>query len=64
MEKLKAAILDDNKEQVQLNQQMLECAGLVTVATACLSAEAFLTAVQVSQPDSAELHSVPLPICN
>jgi DNA-binding LytR/AlgR family response regulator len=48
---LKAALLDDNKEQLLKNQQYLEKAGLVTVVTACASAEVFLTEVKQSQPE-------------
>jgi CheY-like chemotaxis protein len=51
MSKLKAALLDDNKEQLTLNQQMLERLGLVSVVTACKSSEAFLEDVQTSQPE-------------
>lgn len=51
MTPLKAALLDDNKEQLLKNQQFLEKAGLVTVVTACVSAEAFLQEVKQSRPD-------------
>lgn len=51
MVKIKAALLDDNKEQLLLNQQMLESTGLVTVVSASPSAEVFLAAVKISQPD-------------
>ncbi len=51
MHTLKAALLDDNPEQLQKNQQFLENAGWVTVVTACVSAEAFLQEVKQSQPD-------------
>ena len=33
MSKFKAALLDDNKEQLQLNQQMLESIGRVAVVS-------------------------------
>lgn len=49
--KLKAALLDDNKEQLQLNQQILENYGLVTVVSSCISSESFLTEVKNSQPE-------------
>lgn len=48
---LKAALLDDNKEQLLKNKQFLEKAGLVDVVTACVSAEAFLQEVKQSQPE-------------
>ena len=48
---LKAALLDDNKEQLLKNQQFLEKAGLFTVVTASVSAEAFLQEVKLSRPD-------------
>lgn len=51
MHLVKAALLDDNKEQLQLNQDMLEKHGLVTVVSACTTAKSFLSAVQDSQPD-------------
>ncbi|MGV9005026.1 response regulator [Flavobacterium sp.] len=51
MSKLKAALLDDNKEQLLVNQQLLENYGLVTVVSACTSSEAFLAEVKISQPD-------------
>lgn len=35
MSKIKAALLDDNKEQLLLNQQLLESFGLVTVVASC-----------------------------
>lgn len=51
MNKLKAALLDDNPEQLQKNQFFLEQAGLVHVVTACVSAAAFLKEVKQSQPE-------------
>lgn len=51
MNKLKAALLDDNKEQLIKNQEYLERNGLVTVVTACTSAEAFTKEVKQSQPE-------------
>ena len=51
MVNIKAALLDDNKEQLLLNQQILESTGLITVVSASASAESFLTAVKISQPD-------------
>lgn len=51
MTPLKAALLDDNKEQLVKNQQLLEAMGLVKVVTACVRAEAFLQEVKASQPD-------------
>lgn len=51
MSKLKAALLDDNKEQLQLNQQMLESFGMVTVVASCTSAKAFLEDLKTTQPE-------------
>lgn len=51
MSKLKAALLDDNKEQLQLNQQMLESHGLVSVVSSCSSSQSFLSEVKNSQPE-------------
>jgi DNA-binding LytR/AlgR family response regulator len=51
MTKLKAALLDDNKEQLQKNQQFLEASGCVQVVTACTSAESFLKEVKTALPD-------------
>lgn len=51
MSKLKAALLDDNKEQLLLNQQMLESNGLVSVVSSCTSAKAFLEDVKTTQPE-------------
>lgn len=48
---LKAALLDDNKEQLLKNQQLLEASGLVRVVVACVSAEAFLKEVKTAQPE-------------
>ncbi|MBC7407212.1 MAG: response regulator [Arcicella sp.] len=51
MSKLRAALLDDNKEQLLLNQQILENYGLVTVVSSCTSSESFLAEVKNSQPE-------------
>lgn len=51
MHSIKAALLDDNKEQLQKNQQFLEASGLVQVVTACTSAEKFLQEVKITLPD-------------
>jgi len=51
MSKFKAAVLDDNKEQLQLNQQMLESIGRVEVVSSCASAKRFLEDVKTSQPE-------------
>jgi len=51
MSKPNAALLDDNKEQLLQNQQMLEKEGLVTVVAACTSAKSFLEALKQSKPD-------------
>jgi DNA-binding LytR/AlgR family response regulator len=51
MQTIKAALLDDNKEQLQKNQQLLEASGLVQVVTACTDAESFLNEVKTALPD-------------
>ncbi|EPE9901119.1 Two-component system response regulatory protein, LytTR family [Flavobacterium psychrophilum] len=51
MSKLKAALLDDNKEQLQLNQQMLENYSLVSVVSSCASSKTFLEEVKLSRPE-------------
>lgn len=51
MSKFKAALLDDNKEQLQLNQQMLESIGRVAVVSSFASAKTFLEDVKTSQPE-------------
>ena len=51
MSKQKAALLDDNKEQLQLNQQMLEKFGIISVVSSCTSAKTFLQDVKTSQPE-------------
>ena len=51
MSKFKAALLDDNKEQLLLNQQMLESLGMVAVISSCTSAKAFLEDVKNTQPE-------------
>ncbi len=48
---LKAALLDDNKEQLQINQQLLKQLGNVEVVLACSSSEAFLKEVKNAQPE-------------
>lgn len=51
MQTIKAALLDDNKEQLHKNQQLLEASGLLRVVTACTSAESFLKEVKTALPD-------------
>lgn len=51
MSKPNAALLDDNKEQLLKNQQMLEKEGLVTVMSACTSAQSFLEDIKHSNPE-------------
>lgn len=51
MSKPNAALLDDNKEQLLKNQQMLEKEGLVTVVSACISAQSFLEHIKHSNPE-------------
>lgn len=51
MSKLKAALLDDNKEQLQKNQQMLEKSGLVNVVSTCTSAQSFLEDIKHTDPE-------------
>lgn len=51
MSKFKVALLDDNKEQLLLNQQMLESFGLVTVVATCTSAKTFLDDIKTAQPE-------------
>ena len=51
MSKLKAALLDDNKEQLLAKQQLLENYGFGTLISAYTSSEAFLAEVKISQQD-------------
>lgn len=51
MSKLKAALLDDNKEQLCKNQLMLESTGLIDVVLACTSAKKFLEEAKFMNPD-------------
>jgi len=51
MHKLKAALLDDNKEHLQRLKQLLEQSDLVSVVTDCFSAETFMQQIKVSQPE-------------
>lgn len=51
MTPLKAALLDDNPEQLHSNQQYLTQSGLVTVVTACVSAKDFINEVKLSTPE-------------
>lgn len=51
MTKLQVALLDDNKEQLLKNQQMLEQSGWVTVTTACTSSKEFLNEIKKAQPE-------------
>jgi CheY-like chemotaxis protein len=51
MSKLKAALLDDNKEQLLLNQQMLESFGNVAVVSTCTSSKTFLEDIKTAQPE-------------
>lgn len=48
---LKVALLDDNKEQVQLNKEYLEKLGNVTVVAACYESQSFLKEVKITKPD-------------
>ena len=51
MHKLKAALLDDNKEQLLKQKQLLEQSGMVSVVTDCFSAETFMQQIKVSKPE-------------
>lgn len=51
MNLLKAALLDDNVEQLQINKAYLEQLGVVNVVTTCLEAKSFLNEVAESKPD-------------
>lgn len=51
MHHLKAALLDDNKEQLQKNQQLLAELGVVNVVLASPSSETFLKEVKSAQPE-------------
>lgn len=51
MSKSNAALLDDNKEQLLQNQQMLEKEDLVTVVSACTSAQSFLEEIKHTNPE-------------
>lgn len=51
MHLLKTALLDDNKEQLQKNQQLLNQLGSVTVVLACSSSEAFLKEAKSVRPE-------------
>lgn len=51
MNLFKVALLDDNKEQVQLNKEYLEKLGNVAVVTACFESKSFLKEVKISKPD-------------
>jgi len=51
MHLVKAALLDDNKEQLQKNRQLLDQLGVVEVVLACSSSEAFLKEVRSAQPE-------------
>lgn len=51
MTPLKAALLDDNQEQLHLNQRYLEQTGLIQVVTACVSAQAFMQEVKQTCPE-------------
>ena len=46
MTKLTAALLDDNKEQLQKNQHLLEQLGLVNVVLAKTTSESFLKEIK------------------
>lgn len=47
----KAALLDDNLEQLQINKAYLEQLGVVNVVTTCIEAKSFLKEVAESKPD-------------
>ena len=51
MTKLNAALLDDNKEQLQKNQHLLEQLGLVSVVLAKTTSESFLKEIKSVQPE-------------
>ena len=51
MHKLKAALRDDNKEQLLKHKQLLEQSGMVSVVTDCFSAETFMQQTKVSKPE-------------
>jgi len=51
MHTVKAALLDDNKEQLFKNQHLLEQSGWATIVTACTSSEEFLKEIKKAQPD-------------
>ncbi|SFB22418.1 two component transcriptional regulator, LytTR family [Flavobacterium swingsii] len=47
----KVGLLDDNKEQLLINQNILESTGLATIVSACTKAEVFLKDVVNTQPE-------------
>jgi DNA-binding LytR/AlgR family response regulator len=51
MTKINAALLDDNKEQLVLNQNMLENNDLTTVVLSCTKAEIFINEIEMIKPD-------------
>lgn len=51
MNLLRAALLDDNKEQLKKNQQLLEASGLVSVVLSSSTSESFLIEVKKAQPE-------------
>ncbi|MBQ0909757.1 response regulator [Flavobacterium sp. F-328] len=51
MSKFKAALLDDNKEQLKLNQLVLESISSFEVVASCSSAKVFLKEIKISQPE-------------
>lgn len=51
MMNFKVALLDDNKEQVELNKQYLEQLGNILVVAASYDAKSFLCAVKETNPD-------------
>jgi CheY-like chemotaxis protein len=51
MSKIKAALLDDNKEQLLINQQMLESLGTVTIVASCTSAKTFLEEIKTAEAE-------------
>ena len=51
MHKLKAALLDDNKEQLLKHKQLLEQSGMVSVVTDCFSAETFMQQIKDTKPE-------------
>ena len=51
MEKLKVALLDDNKEQLQKNEFLLKQLGLVDIVLLSTAAESFLKEAKIAKPE-------------